>query len=81
MNVAAPTRPCSICGAPMIWTMTAKGGKMMPVDAEPDPEGNVWVWRGVGSKWMSAGKEVEGATRHTSHFAKCVNAKRHRRAK
>lgn len=38
--MSAPTVPCRSCGAPIRWARTARGNAM-PVDAEPNPEGNV----------------------------------------
>ncbi len=35
-----PTATCRSCPAQIIWAVTAKG-KYMPVDAEPNPDGNV----------------------------------------
>jgi hypothetical protein len=32
---------CRHCGAPVRWVTTAKRGKPMPLDPEPNPEGNV----------------------------------------
>jgi hypothetical protein len=31
---------CRSCGAPILWVLTTHG-KRMPLDAEPDPAGNV----------------------------------------
>jgi hypothetical protein len=37
---------CAVCGGPIIWARTmasesGRGGKAMPLDPEPNPEGNV----------------------------------------
>lgn len=36
------TVPCRACDAPMTWATTSSG-KSMPLNAEPDPAGNVEV--------------------------------------
>lgn len=33
-------KACGSCDAPIIWASTVKG-RPMPVDAEPDPDGNI----------------------------------------
>lgn len=32
---------CTRCGAQIVWAVTAKRGKPMPLDAEPTPNGTV----------------------------------------
>jgi hypothetical protein len=81
---------CKSCGAPIIWACTCKG-KAMPVDAEPNPEGNVMLTRRIGMEPLATvkgkGKAADLCARlgggiasvHTSHFATCPNAAAHRR--
>ncbi len=38
--------PCSSCGAPIIWIKTPKN-KSMPLDATPNPDGNVVIREGL----------------------------------
>lgn len=80
MGIVSAT--CRSCGAPIIWARTLSG-RNMPLDAEPNPEGNVVLARGLAivrekPSFELAGED-EGATRHTSHFATCPNAATHRR--
>jgi hypothetical protein len=70
---------CNSCGAPIRWSRTLKGS-YMPLDAEPNPDGNVVLYdngtcRVLVDEWGHEGH------RHTSHFATCPNAMHHRRRK
>jgi len=49
----------------------------MPVDFEPNPEGNIVLENGVAC--VLAKGEVTDQPRYTSHFATCPQAKVHRR--
>lgn len=79
------TKPCSSCGAPVIWAETEH--KRMPVDAEPVEGGNVTLFLstdgrvlatvGNGVQWDLFAEELEG--RYVSHFATCPDADRWRR--
>lgn len=73
---------CRSCGAPIIWAKTL-GGLNMPLDAEPNPDGNVVLAHGLAIVREKPSFEVrgerEGETRHTSHFATCPFAAQHRR--
>jgi len=74
---------CQSCGAPIIWTITAKN-KRMPVDAEPDLEGLLVLDEGpdgtvrscVSSSLLTS---LFQEVRYTSHFATCPEAARWRR--
>lgn len=72
---------CRSCGAPIIWAMTGRG-KTMPVDARPDPKGNVAVVIDGGTIRAIVGA-TPGSTgrRHLSHFVTCPDAAKHRRKK
>lgn len=74
---------CRSCNAAVIWTVT-KSGKKMPVDAKPDPDGQLCVWRndsGVHSRHQDDAPQFvqDRPSRFTSHFATCPNAQKHRR--
>lgn len=78
---------CRTCGAPIIWATVRKSGKRMPLDATPDPDGNVALRAdGTCEVWgatirLSLDEAViaeRGATWHRAHFAVCPNADRHR---
>lgn len=74
------TEPCRSCGAPIIWCTT--GSKSMPVNAEPEPGGNLAVEptgatpraRLVGAKHAFGRTDL-----HKSHFATCPHAAKWRR--
>lgn len=68
---------CSSCSAEIVWAQTVTG-KLMPVDAEPSPRGNV-VLAQEGEKLVAfvSAAPVDGG--HLSHFSTCVNADQHRR--
>lgn len=75
---------CKSCGASILWAKTA-GGKLMPVDVEPDAaRGNVLVVDGKAE--VLAGDKLSDAflariQLHTSHFATCPGAAAHRKPK
>lgn len=73
---------CRSCGRPVLWAKTVKG-KMQPVDAAPDPKGNVEVTM-LGSEYVAravidpAAYKGNPQNLHMSHFATCPFADRHR---
>lgn len=67
---------CRSCGAPIIWGVTIRG-KRIPIDAEPDPKGNMGL---IDGRFAVVPSGFEG-TRFSSHFASCPDAKSFRRAK
>ena len=67
---------CSSCGAPIEWVKT-EYSKNMPLDIEPSLVGNVELRDGV-AYYVRDG-ERDGRMLRVSHFATCVNAKKHRR--
>lgn len=76
---------CRSCHAPILWTVTTTGADM-PVDADPSSDGNIQlVSHGhllfahvLGDPTRSHARE-HGQVLHTSHFATCPNAARHRK--
>jgi hypothetical protein len=66
---------CRSCGASVLWAVT-KRGKRIPIDAIPNPDGNLFLVDGVAHPVLSAGKGLE---KFTTHFATCPHAKRWRR--
>lgn len=72
---------CRTCGEPLEWAVTA-GGKRMPVDYDPHPEGNVLLRRrsdGSLTADVLAGERLDharslNATLWRSHFATCAQA-------
>lgn len=71
---------CRSCGAPVRWVETSKG-KKMPIDINPNPNGNVILIDGVAHyvKDDPFEKPEETAKRYVSHFATCPNAQKHRK--
>ncbi len=62
---------CRRCGAPVLWAVTAKNGKLMPLDAEPAEHGNVAIRHG---RALVLGKDDQRALfelLYTAHFATC----------
>lgn len=74
---------CGSCRAPVIWAITAAGGKRMPIDADPVDGGTIVLSADdppiasvVAPDQMLLGDD---GVRYTSHFATCPNADQHRR--
>lgn len=84
MGSGAPSSvaDCRSCGAPVIWTVTERG-KRMPVDADPDPQGNIRLEQSTGDAPLTAVYTREwtaGAELYVSHFATCDQPKKWRRS-
>jgi len=77
---------CSSCGAPIIFKQTVTG-KQMPLDAEPNADGNVQLgWIGgeevallLAEPGDRAAAQIAGHLLYMPHFATCPNADEHRR--
>jgi hypothetical protein len=78
---------CRACQAPIIWTVTAKTGKKMPVDEEPKPYGDFFLeerGRDLVAHHVNSqhGLAVTIKTdRFVSHFGTCPQAAEFRKAK
>jgi hypothetical protein len=68
---------CKSCGAPIVW-VRMRSDKMMPVDANPDPRGNIEIFDGFGSV-IEKTDLFPGRDRYISHWATCPNAQEHRK--
>lgn len=74
---------CRSCNRPVYWAKT-RGGKSMPVDAAPAPDGNIFLSVSKATGALSAiaigpgTARPPGRNRYTSHFATCPNADEHR---
>lgn len=78
---------CRVCQAPLVWAVTlasetGAGGKRMPLDAEPNPAGNVAV-RQTGPRSLVARvlgndetADVFAERVYMPHFATCAGAAR-----
>lgn len=83
--LTTPVRACTRCKAPIVWARTmasenGPGGKSMPLDAYPDPAGNVAV-RDVGRGRLVArvlakdeDHDHHAEQRAMPHFATCGRA-------
>jgi hypothetical protein len=69
-------KPCSYCGALVLWANTATG-KRMPIDAEPVELGNVRLVEGPGGylAMVTAPAMIPEGERYRSHFATCPRAR------
>ncbi len=76
---------CRSCGARIIWVTMAATGKKNPLDAKPNPAGNVTAienGQGIVLKGESlAQAKADGMTLYLSHFATCPNSLSHRKPK
>lgn len=81
------TTSCGTCKAPILWARTVasetgKGGKAMPLDPEPNDEGNVAVRQtGPGryvARVLKAGEshDTYAEKLHMPHFATCAGTAR-----
>jgi len=69
---------CRSCGAPIRWVTTIND-KRIPIDREPDPDGNIYASL-VDGEWRAVVRGPEAdppAGRHLyrAHFATCPDAK------
>ncbi|WP_432247682.1 hypothetical protein ACRAR1_06965 [Streptomyces sanyensis] len=68
---------CRRCGARIVWTLTARNGRSQPVDAAPDPSGNLAVIKGGDGRVYSRGltrahpEPRPGEWRAMPHHATC----------
>jgi hypothetical protein len=72
---------CRRCAAPIRWGKTAKG-RRMPLDAEPNPEGNVVMLDEFGNVRVLKKDEEppRGVARWMPHWASCPHAEAFRNA-
>ncbi len=76
---------CSSCQAPLWWVLT-EGGRRMPLDPDPTPQGNVIVTgqdarppvvKVLGGSPLAQAR-ASGRDMYTSHFATCPSAEQRR---
>lgn len=70
------------CGALILWAKTAKG-RPIPLNATPDPKGNIELRDGV-ARFVKADPNadlslLDPPTRYTTHFVNCPHAAEHRK--
>lgn len=72
--------PCKSCGAPMIWARTRKGN-LIPLDAEPTPEGNIILKDGIAHVMKKGQSDLfDQDRRYLSHFVTCPQSRGWRKA-
>lgn len=72
---------CAGCGKPILWAVT-DNAKRMPLDPEPDPDGNVAVWQDTGRRCrvLLKGEQPTAYERlYMPHWATCTNPPQKRR--
>lgn len=67
---------CRSCKRPVLWTVTAKDAKRMPVDPQPVENGNIELQERPGKPPLAHyvptnAPNLMGTPRHVSHFATC----------
>jgi hypothetical protein len=68
---------CHDCGTLIAWVRTV-ADKRMPIDLEPNPDGNVVIDdHGVAYVLSPKGAHAAGGTRYMPHFATCRNRRPH----
>lgn len=70
---------CKSCGASILWVTTKVSGRRMPLNAEPDPQGQM-VLRAGEASYLPLDQPWAGA-RYTSHHATCPQADSWRKKK
>lgn len=68
---------CRSCGAEIVWKYT-ENRKRIPLDAEPNPNGNVYFRHGK-AVVLGAGEFPVGTTRYMPHHATCPQGKEWKR--
>lgn len=76
-------KPCSSCGAPMLWVQMQGSGSHHPMDVEPTSDGRfVVTFRKSEDRFLAEAfdpAQHARRNRYTSHFATCLHAAAHRR--
>jgi DNA repair protein RadD len=70
---------CRSCGARILWCVAVATGRPIPVDPDPSPRGNIAVTGGEARVLKGEEFGSHHGPLHTSHFATCPEAARHRR--
>lgn len=77
-NTLQQTATCRGCGARIIWMPTAKG-KAMPVDAKPNPDGNMILRNGALLFGATAEHLRDGEQLRMPHWATCPQSGKFKR--
>lgn len=69
---------CESCGAPIVWRAHSKTGKLAPIDAAPNPDGNAYLMPGGRYGLVTAREREAGFLPRTPlympHYATCPQA-------
>lgn len=76
-----PRSRCKGCNQPIIWRQSLASGKMMPIDPDPDPEGNVILSGIDGFRTLRSDEDRRGMTIYQSHFTTCPHRAKFKRAR
>lgn len=68
---------CRSCGADIVWATNERSGKPAPIDAEPDPRGNIELWDMPDGTTAYSMPHQSGWPRYVNHFATCPYARQH----
>lgn len=80
---------CKSCGSPVRWARSKSSGKNLPLDPEPNPNGNLGIVEAQHPPGSSMALPVVAVNptkaltnyRYLSHFVTCPNADQHRKAR
>lgn len=73
---------CNGCGAAILWVRTAATNSLMPLDAEPNPKGNVVIKDGLAHTLNgSLFEPMLDGERYMPHHATCPHAAKYRKKK
>ncbi len=84
MEKPMPERsPCRSCKAPLLWVRTAAFDSLMPLDADPVPDGNIVLIDGKAHVMKGDLFEpfIDDRPRYKSHHATCPEADKWRKKK
>ena len=70
---------CRSCHAPIIWALTGSA-KSIPLDAQPNPAGNVELADGIAKAWGTSHVWPEGTQRYMPHHATCPDGEEWKRS-
>lgn len=64
---------CDTCKRPIIWRTHERTGKPAPIDAAPDPAGNIVLLDNRKYRVVSPAMPEPGE-KHTNHYQTCIDA-------
>lgn len=69
-------KTCRSCGAEVVWLKHVRTGKPAPIDAVPNPAGNIVIHldRGTYENVPADERDTQRDWLHTNHFQTCASA-------